>query len=66
MPWDREAEFRLPIAVWREVMDQHFPDSAWLRVRRDRFDALVAYKARAGHLTWDHAIDALLEGAEGP
>jgi hypothetical protein len=65
MPWDREAEFRLPVATWREVMDIHFPNSAWLRVGREEFDRLAAYKARAGHLTWDQAVEALLREAEG-
>jgi hypothetical protein len=65
MPWDREAEFRLPVEVWRAVMDQHFPGSAWLRVGRPQFDALAAYKARGGHLTWDQAVDALLREAGG-
>ena len=23
--WDREAEYGLPVAVWREAMDRHFP-----------------------------------------
>jgi hypothetical protein len=65
MPWDREAEFRLPVATWREVMDQHFPNSAWLRLGRAEFDRLATYKARGGHLTWDHAVDALLRETEG-
>ncbi len=63
MPWDREAEYRMPVGVWREVMDRHFANSAWLRVSRERFDRLAAFKARGTFPTWDHAVDALLKAA---
>jgi Family of unknown function (DUF6084) len=59
--WEAEAEYGLPVRVWREAMDRHFPGAAWLRVSRDRFDRLAAYKARRGLATWDDAVDALLE-----
>ena len=62
--WDREAECRLPVAVWTEMMDQHFGDSAWLRLRRESFNRLYAYKARNVLASWEDAVDALLRGAE--
>jgi Family of unknown function (DUF6084) len=58
---DCEATFVLPVAVWREAIDRHFPNSAWLRLGRDSFQALSAYKARHAFATWDEAVDALLE-----
>jgi hypothetical protein len=60
IPWDREAEFRLPIVLWREVIEQHFPNSAVLSLRRDLFDLLDRYRAQRGLRSWDHAIEALL------
>jgi len=62
--WDRDADYRLPVAVWREAMDQHFPGSAWLRLDRERFDRLHAYRASRTLLTWEDAIDSLLLSAE--
>jgi Family of unknown function (DUF6084) len=62
--WDKEAGWRLPVAVWREMMDLHFPDSAWLRLRRESFDRLTDYRARNSLLSWEDAIDALLREAE--
>ncbi len=44
--WDKDADYRLPVAAWREMIDRYFPDSAWLRLRRASFDRLAAYKAR--------------------
>jgi hypothetical protein len=59
--WDREAEYRLPVRVWREAMDRHFPGAAWLRLGRPTFDRLRAYKAEHGLRTLEDAIDRLLE-----
>lgn len=57
---DCEAGFQLPVAVWREAMDRHFPGSAWLRLSREHFQALSAYRARRALAGWDETIDALL------
>ena len=58
--WDKEARFKLPARVWREMMDHYYPNSAWLRLRRDAFDRLHEYKRRRGMATWEEAIDSLL------
>jgi hypothetical protein len=63
--WDSEADYRMPVAVWRAAIDRHFPDSAWLRLRREPFDRLQAYKARRGLLSIDEAVDLLLDEADG-
>ncbi|MFO1533999.1 MAG: DUF6084 family protein, partial [Thermoplasmatota archaeon] len=31
-----EAEYRLPVAVWKDAMEHAFRGTAWLRVRADR------------------------------
>lgn len=59
--WESEAEFRFPVAVWREVMDRHFPGAAWLRLRKGTFDRLRAYRSRTS-LSWDDAVERLLDG----
>ena len=62
--WDREAEYGLPVRVWRAVMDLYFPGSAWLRLDRGAFDRLYAYRARHVLPSWEHALDRLLDAAE--
>ena len=64
IPWEAEAAYRMPARVWREAMELHFPGSAWLRVRGDVFDRLVAYKARRALPTWEAAVTDLLDGRE--
>jgi hypothetical protein len=58
--WDREAEYRLPVAAWRAAMDRHFPGAAWLRLGRSTFDNLRAYKAEHGLRTLEDAVDRLI------
>ena len=64
IPWDKEISFGLPVAVWRQAMDQHFPASAWLRLGRDAFDALYRYRAANAMVSWDDAVTRLLKEAE--
>ena len=64
IPCDREANFRLPIAVWKEMMEMHFPNTAWLCLRRDVFEQLYEYKVRHGIPTWERAIQPRAGGRE--
>jgi hypothetical protein len=63
--WDSEADYRMPLAVWRAAIDRHFPGSAWLRLGREPFDRLQEFKARRGLLTIDEAVAELLDEAGG-
>jgi Family of unknown function (DUF6084) len=63
VPWHKETSYRLPVAVWRELMDLYFPESAWIRMRRDTLDSLQAFKSRAVLPTWDDTLHALLKKA---
>jgi hypothetical protein len=65
VPWSAEASYRMPVAVWRELVDAHFPGSAWLRCSRDTLDTLSAFKARHALPTWDATLNALLAEADG-
>jgi Family of unknown function (DUF6084) len=64
IPWDREARFDLPVAMWTAAMDLHHPGTGWLRLRRDTIDALGAYKSRRALPTWDAAVVDLLADLE--
>ena len=63
LSWDKDCRFDLPTQTWRELMDRYFPNSAWLRVRRDTFDRLLAFRASQGYPTWEAALEALLPDA---
>ncbi|HET7014756.1 MAG TPA: DUF6084 family protein [Streptosporangiaceae bacterium] len=60
VPWSKEAHFRLPLTVWQEAIDVHFPDSAWIKMSRSTLDELLEFKSRVALPTWDATIAALL------
>ncbi|HEV7129495.1 MAG TPA: DUF6084 family protein [Ktedonobacterales bacterium] len=61
--WEREATYHLPASVWRELMAHYFPNSAWIRLPKDIFDRLAAYRATRGLPSWEEAVARLLEAS---
>jgi hypothetical protein len=41
-------------------MSHYYPNSAWLRLGRDAFESLSAYKQQHGFATWEQAIESLI------
>lgn len=64
IPWDREAKYRLPVQVWKDMMDIYYPNVAWLCLRKDVFDRLYQYKVRRGIPTWEQALESILSVVE--
>ena len=58
--WDKETRFKLPVKVWRDMMESYYPNSAWLCLHKDAFDRLHQYKVRHGIPTWEEAIQSLI------
>jgi hypothetical protein len=63
--WEKEANYRLPVRVWKAMMDLYYPNSAWLCLGRDAFDRLYQYKRDRGLPTWEQALETLLDVGEG-
>jgi hypothetical protein len=60
LDWGQEAATALPVAVWREAVDAAFPGSAWLRLPRETFDRLWAYRAARTLPSWEATLDELM------
>jgi hypothetical protein len=58
--WDKEAKYRLPVQMWKELMETYYPNSAWLALHKDTFEKLYQFKVREGIPTWEEAIDRAL------
>ena len=58
--WTSEARYRLPVHVWREMMDLYYPNSAWLALRRDVFERLYNYKVQHAITTWEEMLESFL------
>jgi hypothetical protein len=63
VPWHTQAECRMPVTVWDELMSRYFPNVAWIKLPRETVDALLKYKAANAIPTWEAAIGQLLAGA---
>ncbi len=59
--WSKEANYRLPVAVWKEMIARYYPNSAWIRLQKDVFDQLYHYKATHAIPTWEQVINRLLQ-----
>ena len=59
--WSKEANYRLPVQLWKDMMDQYYPNSAWLRLDRDVFDEIYHYKRQQGFTTWEQTMLSLLK-----
>jgi hypothetical protein len=64
VPWSKEISCGLPVKVWREAVDAHFPDSAWVTMSRHTLDELMRFKTRHALPTWDATLRALLTRAD--
>jgi hypothetical protein len=58
--WDKEARFKLPVKVWRDMMESYYPNSAWLCLHKDTFNRLYQYKLRHGIPTWEEVIERVV------
>ncbi|HTR91085.1 MAG TPA: DUF6084 family protein [Trebonia sp.] len=66
IPWSLEVPFPMPVRVWHNVIDEHFPGSAWLRCSRETLGALAEFKSSYALSTWDDTLSALLAVASVP
>ena len=60
VPWDREDRYEMPVSAWRDLIQQHYPNTGWIRLHRDTIDALTAYRSGRALLSFDDAITSLI------
>ncbi|WP_431949044.1 DUF6084 family protein [Actinacidiphila sp. bgisy167] len=63
VPWDKEAVCRMPVAVWREAIDAHFPGCGWIRLPRAALESLRSFRSAHALPSWEATVDALLARA---
>jgi hypothetical protein len=66
IPWEKETSFRMPVKVWREMMDTYYPNTVWVCLHRDTFDEFYAYKMKRGIPTFDQALIQAIEASKAP
>jgi Family of unknown function (DUF6084) len=66
VPWSKEASYRLPVKIWREAIDVHFPNSAWIKISTHTLAELERFKVSRTLPSWELAVLALLAEAKEP
>ena len=64
IPWHLEASYRMPVRVWRELMDAHFPNTGWIRLDRETLRRLGRFRSERALTDWSQVFDALLSADE--
>ncbi len=62
--WSKEARYRIPLSVWKQMMDHYYPNSAWLCLSRDAFEKLYRYKLENGIPTWEKVMEKILPASK--
>jgi hypothetical protein len=58
--WEQEARYKLPVKIWRELMDTYYPNSVWINLHKDVFELLYRYKMQHGLLNWEQVLERIL------
>jgi hypothetical protein len=60
IPWSCSAEFRMPVATWRDLIDHYYPATGWIALREETLLALQREKAERALPTLDACVAELL------
>ncbi len=58
--WNCESTYRMPTTVWKQLMEHHYPNSAWISLDHEAFERLYQYKREAGAVSWEQVVERLL------
>jgi hypothetical protein len=61
IPWSTTTQFKMPVSVWRAMIDEHYPSVGWIRLHQRTLSRLQDLRAERG-LTFDDCITELLDG----
>jgi uncharacterized protein DUF6084 len=62
--WDKECIYRMPVKCWKDLMEEHYPNCAWVYLKRDIFDRLYTYRRQNGLATWEQTVESLLNESD--
>ena len=65
IPWDTVADYQMPVAAWREMIDSHYPHRGWVALDADTVESARPAQGDRGSHTIDQTVSELLDEAEG-
>lgn len=66
IPWDRSTSYEMPVTIWKQMIETHYPGSGWVRLHHDTIAELARFKADRGFTDMESAVRELLAGSEVP
>jgi len=65
VPWDCEASYLLPVAVWQQMIESYYPHTGWIRLDHDVLTSLADFRSSQGLTTWEETLQTLLAARDG-
>ena len=65
VPWDCEASYALPVAVWQQMIESYYPNTGWIRLDHDVLASLADFRSSQGLTTWEETLQTLLAARDG-
>ena len=65
VPWDCEAPYELPVAVWQQMIESYYPNTGWIRLDHDVLTPWPTTGPGTALTTWEETVQTLLAGATG-
>lgn len=63
VPWHKEVSYGMPVKVFTDLMEAHFPGAGWIRMNRETIDALGLFKSQRALTSWEETVKVLLAEA---
>lgn len=59
--WEESSNYRMPIAVWQEMIAAHYPYRGWIPAGDETIERLRRYKLAQGLPSYEAALERLLD-----
>ena len=60
VPWSCSTTWRMPVAIWRELLARHYPGRSWVALQADTVERLTAYRSDHGLHSFDACVERML------
>ncbi len=60
IPWDCSVRYSMPVSVWREMIDEHYPFRRWIALDPATVERLARRRSELGLPSFDAVLDDLL------
>jgi Family of unknown function (DUF6084) len=61
LSWEESSNYRMPIAIWEEMIAAHYPYRGWVPAGSETIERLRRYKLEQGLPSYEAALERLLD-----